>query len=172
MSVASALPYITSSYCPGNYIGHNIILGSLMAYKTPRFFQDCEVAHVISLKPIPTDVHKLLVSQGVKVDVFNIPHREFHDEFSTLLKHAYKVVRLAKLTNSIVFINCRSGQHRSVALCCALLMLFDGVSYWDAFNHIHSHRPCAEPVYEVKEYVSTNVSSKNCLSVDDLYIGH
>lgn len=164
----STINAVISSYTPGHHIGNNIILGSLLAFRYPDFFSHCNIKYIFSVKPIPRDVQQVLTSRGINCCYHDIPHRMFADEFQSLLAQALEIVKLAQTQNCMVFINCRSGQHRSVAICCALLMILDGMNYWDAFHHIKSIRACANPEYPV--HILDSIDTSHGLLPTDLYV--
>ena len=44
-----------------------------------------------------------------------------------------------------ILVHCAAGMNRSTTICCAVLMLLEGLTAEDALNRVHEHHPWAKP---------------------------
>ncbi len=169
-NIEQQMRMVSDAYTPGQYIKHNMVLGSLLAYENfyLSFFKMCNIKHIVSLKPIPLDKHQVLVEHGIDVHVINCPHRVFKERYNYVLNVTNEIVKQAKMENVNVFINCRSGQHRSVAIVASILMIMENATYNDAYQFIKDRRSCVEMNYMVNVREQRVYSDR--ITVGDLYL--
>jgi hypothetical protein len=68
--------------------------------------------------------------QGMSLD-------EIYEEANWVIDHLQK--------NQSVLVHCAAGMNRSSTICCAVLMLLEGLSAKDALQRVREHHPWARP---------------------------
>ena len=78
-----------------------------------------------------------------------VSHKKFTNNFNEIVGDALKEIhRLIHQEKVTVFVHCRSGKHRSVAVVTGYIMMtHDGMSWDEAFAYVKKQRKCAHEFY-------------------------
>ena len=131
---------------------NNLFLGSVAGLNDPEFLRrELGVTAVVSIAPQLTPEFKAKLAnvgfpQGVHYEDGGSSHRSFRTDPAICGRLVALVVNLVS-SGAVVFLHCRSGMHRSVAVATGYLMVRE-LAPWDrAFQFVRCARPCASDRY-------------------------
>ncbi|KAL6760105.1 protein-tyrosine phosphatase-like protein, partial [Haematococcus lacustris] len=112
---------------------------------------------VISIAPTLTEKAQRRLSQHFDLVHYGLSHEVFGRNTHATLRDATRRIRQAIHEKGVaVFVHCRSGMHRSIAVIVAYMMQEHAHMSWsEAFAYVSTRRTCAHAKYKglVEEYI-------------------
>lgn len=141
--------HIISCFTPVNKVSENLYIGSQLVYKYSQLLYHLRIRHIIAIRITNLDeAEQVCEENAIKLYNLNTRHSQFKKEFPILMNSVERIIQNIP-EDEKVLICCRSGQHRSVAVVCGLLMKKYNVNYINAFEFIKDVRKCADSEYVV-----------------------
>ena len=156
--------FVLSYYTPINKIENNIYVGSVHAFYYPSIFLDLDIQVIISLtnpsiniknETMNDTLNRIINKDTIEWKKYYLSHSIFEDsdrntseEFILTIFTILKIIHKADYNNKKVFIHCKSGMHRSIAICCCYLILKYNSDWSTVFNKIKNIRQCSDPKYK------------------------
>ncbi len=121
-----------------------------MVYKFSDLLYILRIRHIISIRITNVEeAEQVCEENAITLHNLSTKHSQFKKEFPRLMNEIENILQYIPQEERVL-ICCRSGQHRSVAVICGLIMKKYNVNYDDAFHFLKHVRACVEPEYKVK----------------------
>ncbi len=141
--------HIISAFTPVNKVCENLYIGSQLVYKFSDLLYHLRIRHIIAIRITNLDeAVQVCEENSITLHNLNTRHSQFKKEFPILMNQVETIMQNIP-KDERVLICCRSGQHRSVAIVCGLLMKKYNLKYKNAFEYVKDIRKCSEAEYEV-----------------------
>jgi hypothetical protein len=141
--------HIISCFTPVNKVCENLYIGSQLVYKFSELLYHLRIRHIIAIRITNLEeAVQVCEENAIILHNLNTRHSQFKKEFPILMNQVETIIdKIPK--DERILICCRSGQHRSVAVVCGLLMKKYNVNYKNAFEFVKDIRKCADDEYIV-----------------------
>lgn len=141
--------HVISLFTPVNKVCENLYIGSQMVYKFSDLLYHLRIRHILAIRITNVEeAVQVCEENAIVLHNLNTRHSQFKKEFPILMNQVETIIdKIPK--DERILVCCRSGQHRSVAVICGLLMKKYNVNYSNAFDYVKSIRSCAESEYIV-----------------------
>ena len=119
-----------------------LYLGGDLVAKDTETFQNIGITHVINCAAdYSDDYHK---DMGV---IYKSYHLKDHvrEDIACIFYDALKFLSEARASGGKCYVHCVQGISRSATICCAYLIMTEGLTYNEAYERVKARRACANP---------------------------
>ena len=141
MSPRRCWPSADSCIC-SEIIDNFLYLGGDLVAKDTETFQKIGITHVVNCAAdYSDDYHK---NMGV---IYKSYHLKDHvrEDIACVFYDAIEFLQEARASGGKCYVHCVQGISRSATICCAYMILTEGLTYNEAYERVKARRACANP---------------------------